>query len=70
MCWVHMLRNVEKRLNGDLSNLKDDILADIKVLQQCISTLHFKYSCDLFLNKWRSKDLQHLNEFLSYFESE
>ena len=70
MCWVHMLRNVEKRLNGDLSHLKEAILSDIKIIQRSISTMHFKYSSGLFLSKWRSKNIQPLNEFLIYFENE
>ena len=70
MCWVHMLRNVDKRLNGDLSSFKDAILADIKTLQKSISTAHFQYSSNLFLEKWRAKNIQPLNDFLCYFETE
>ena len=70
MCWVHMLRNVEKRLNGDFSIHKDAILKAINILYKSISTMHFKYASELFLAKWRAKDETPLNDFLIYFENE
>ena len=70
MCWVHMLRNVEKRLNGDLSIHKDAILSANNILQKSISTMHFNYASGLFLAKWRAKDETPLNDFLIYFENE
>jgi hypothetical protein len=71
MCWVHMLRYTEKRLNStELKEFKDNILKDIHILQKCISQKHFQYACGLFFTKWQTINNASLNNFLDYFNNE
>ena len=68
MCWAHVLRAVDKRLNvTSLKEFKNEILVDIYALQLSFSTIYFNYASDLFLRKWRLHNLDAINEFLDYF---
>jgi len=71
MCWAHVVRAIDKRLNiSGIKDYKDDILIDIYALQLSFSPVYFKYASGLFLQKWRQKNSDHINEFLIYFETE
>jgi hypothetical protein len=71
MCSAHVVRAVDKRLNvTEIKEFKDDILSDIYSLELSFSPVYFVYACYLFLNKWRLKNLDVINEFMVYFESE
>ncbi len=70
MCSAYVVRAVDKRLNvTGIKECKDDILSDIYSLQLSFSPVYFVYS-HLFLNKWRLKNLDVINEFIVYFKSE
>ena len=63
MCWAHVVRAVDKRLNVTaLKDYKNEIMGDIYALQLSFSPLNFKYSSDLFLMKWKLKNLPAVNE--------
>jgi hypothetical protein len=70
MCWAHVVRAVDKRLN--VTGIKEfkDVLVDIYSLQLSFSPVYFVYASNLFLNKWRLKNLDVINEFIVYFKSE
>jgi hypothetical protein len=71
MCWIHMLRNVEKQLNSvGLKEYKEQIISDIKIIQKSFSKEHFNYSIHLFTTKWQSKNISEINSFLHYFDKE
>jgi hypothetical protein len=71
MCWAHVVRAIDKRLNiSGIKDYKDNILIDIYALQLSFSPVYFKYASGLFLQKWRQKNSDHINEFLIYFETE
>jgi hypothetical protein len=71
MCWIHMLRNVEKQLNSvGLKEYKEQIISGIKIIQKSFSKEHFNYSIHLFTTKWQSKHISEINSFLHYFDKE
>jgi hypothetical protein len=68
MCWSHMRRNVEKRLQSlKIAAIKrNEILDDIDQLQLSESEVVFRGGSSLFLKKWSTTE----NEFTEYFKNE
>lgn len=64
MCYVHVLRNVDKQKFNGKQN-KKRILKDIGILQLSPSRSMFKKNVKLFLRKWRKEE----KEFTTYFKS-
>lgn len=64
MCYVHVLRNVEKQKFNQKKS-KTDIVKDIGVLQLSPSRAAFKKNVKLFLKKWAKTE----KEFTEYFKA-
>lgn len=68
MCWAHVVKAIEKRLNG--IDEKDDIFSDILNLQQSHCPDLFNHLVKLFFEKWNEKKKTDIDKFLAYFRSE
>ena len=65
MCWAHVVKAVEKRLNGI-----DETFSDILNLQKSHCPELFDHLVKLFFEKWNEKKKPDIDKFLSYFKSE
>lgn len=65
MCYVHVLRNIEKNRDKYKKEHKKEILHDIEILHQASSHKDFEMLSKLFLKKWAKKD----KEFADYFKT-
>lgn len=68
MCWAHVIRNMDPKLEKLGQKLKDELREDIFSIQLSSSQAMFEASSSLFLEKWRAKDMRSVNAFLGYFE--
>ncbi|CAF4240681.1 unnamed protein product [Rotaria sordida] len=67
MCWAHMRRNGNKKLNNIESyDARQEMLDDIDKLQLCESETIFKNASSLFMKKWSKRE----HDFSEYFEKE
>lgn len=66
MCYVHILRNVDKHKNKYKKENKDEIFKDIELLHQSSSSTVFKILSRFFLKKWMKRE----REFAKYFEKQ
>jgi hypothetical protein len=66
MCWAHMRKNVQKRVERDVEKKNRSlILSDINTLQLSSSPEIFEKAVELFKKKWNTEQA-----FLNYFERE
>lgn len=65
MCYVHVLRNVDKRKNKYQKKNRNEIMRDIGILHNSSSADVFNMLKELFLKKWYKKD----QAFAEYFKS-
>lgn len=66
MCFVHVLRNVEKNRDKYKKDHKNEIIKDIMVMQLAPSCEIFDSLASLFIIKWKKKDAS----FASYFKKQ
>lgn len=66
MCYVHVLRNVNKRPLSDAKNHRKLINADIEIMHQAGSEDQFDEIAALFIKKWEKKE----RDFVRYFEDQ
>lgn len=62
-----MIRNLDKRLNIFVDNLKTKLKSDIYGLQAIFREDLFVYSTQLFKIKWLAKNSESIDEFIDYF---
>lgn len=65
MCYVHVLRNIEKHKEKYKKEHKKEIFADIEILHQASTREEFEILSKLFLKKWSKKD----KSFADYFKT-
>lgn len=63
MCYVHVLRNVNKRAFANAKNNQKQINSDIEILHQAATEEQFDELATLFLKKWDKKEAN----FIRYF---
>ena len=61
MCWSHVERNCEENVRSYNSEIKEEILKDIKGIQVMPSKCAFNHAIDLFFEKWESHETQSVN---------
>lgn len=64
MCYVHVLRNIEKNRDKYQKKHKNEIQHDIEILHQASSSEDFVMLSKLFIKKWAKKD----KAFAEYFK--
>ena len=70
ICWEHVKRAIDKRLIR-IKNVshRNELLADINLLQSCKVSQKFIVASNLFIQKWRNISAE-TDEFIDYFASE
>ena len=70
ICWVHVQRNIKKRLTKlGLSKQIPKIDADFQLVQQSMNPRVFSVAANLFVEKWQGQSAP-MDEFLAYFKSQ
>lgn len=54
VCWAHVKRNLDKKINGLKTEYKDAIDSDIETLQLCSTISEFEQQAKLFVKKWKA----------------
>ena len=67
MCWPHVQRACEKQAP---TTYRDDLMADIGILQTSYSHELFASNYQLFKDKWEAKKEKEIDTFLKYFDKE
>lgn len=70
MCWAHVIRNIDPKLDKLGPKLKAELREDIFAIQLSSNKEMFEASSSLFLEKWRAKESKSVNDFLKYFEAQ
>lgn len=65
-CWIHMMRNMEKRLKSLKKETADGMREDIFYLQTLHDEKVFSIGIQLFISKWEASEM----EFIRYFQKE
>lgn len=69
-CWAHVKRNIDKRIGLFSKELKAVITKDIQLIQDLFDPNLFETSVELFENKWKSKKVKEIDDFVNYFVNE
>ena len=70
MCWVHLLRNVDKRLKSVNQRHRANLKSDIYTLQIARNREIFNKAVDLHNQKYNSVGDETVNNFLNYLNNE
>lgn len=66
MCFFHVMHNVNKYKYTSKEN-KDKIKADIQILHLCYDEQLFEFGCELFIEKWKTKEENVIKTFEKSF---
>jgi hypothetical protein len=70
ICWAHVIRAIDKKLNSLDRATSQAIRKDILLIQASNNAKIFHKALELFDKKWRTQNPSKINDFLNYFKQE